>query len=81
MAHEGTRARPPRQRLTLEITVLLTTLMVVIGVWTRSVVLAEPTPTASVPAAVRTAAPTLHHRVTHHPHREIAGNRRGNGPG
>ena len=57
MVHEGTKARPPRQRLTLEITVLLATFIVVIGVWTRTVVLPEAGPaTAGNPAAARIAA-------------------------
>jgi hypothetical protein len=78
MVHEGTRARPPRQRLTLELTVLLTTFMVVIGVWTRTVVLAEPSPTAAVPAAVHLAPIAGPHRegaklTTRHPdHRSSA---------
>jgi hypothetical protein len=80
MFHEGTRARPPRQRLTLEITVLLTTFMVVIGVWTRTVVLPESTPTAGVPAATRSVAAAPHHRMAHRPHREGPGNRRGTRP-
>jgi hypothetical protein len=69
MGYKFREEHPPRQRLTLELVAVLATFLVVVGVWTRTVVLGDPTPTPAVAAETRPSATTHPTRHLVHAHR------------